>query len=624
VVGSRVPQSVTVFLTPHAGVWPHALAELPLMKALAADNTRVIALTCEGVLSYQCTVMHARRINAESPRMLREAVCVDCRSADRQRRRLDEVEWVHLSTLLTPEDFSQISEICDRTTVDDVPTLRQDGLPIGATSSYETILHAKSRPVDALRTNWPSYIGDLRGALICMRAFQRLMERESVDTVIVYNGLYSANRAVWETALKVGVRALDIHATSHPIYGYEYLRIEGKLWPRFEAEKAEAWRTWRDVPLNRREIAFAHRYLEAGILSAAPWAYSGARSSATKLQILERLSLSPAAPTVAVLLNSLDERIAATFVGVNVDAAWPLDQETPIDRFIDMALSVAKRRPDWQFIVRVHPRMAAGKRDGVTSPELAALKERLAVAPSNVAIDWPSMGLSLFDIALVTDCALSIGTTAGVQLMGLGIPTVLCNRSQEWNVAPDLYITTEPEDAEATEGAIERALAAGANLATARKIYRFIVFQDLRSASRVRGSREEDARIEPSKSRRAMPAKHVNSLARWLATRDPTGAISGTIVIVKSLFIRGKRRSQTDEVLAAASSLTRLVDQVRGNRQLGSERATPSDAAPPRDEAHATETLELQASLSSLYTLLGVKAPTWATYSSEVVESRGD
>jgi hypothetical protein len=469
--------------------------------------------------------------------------------------------------------------------------------------------------------NWPAYIADLRSALICMKAFQRLMLRENIDAVIVYNGLYSVNRAVWETALKFGIRTLDIQATSHPVWGYEYLRIEKRLWPRFEADKINAWKTWRDQPLDRSELAFAHRYLESGILATAPWAYSRARSSATRLEIFERLGLSPTTPTVSILLNSLDERIAATFVGVNVDAAWPLDSPTPIDDFIDVALMVAHRRPDWQFVLRVHPRMAAGKRDGVTSPELGALLDRLASAPANVAIDWPSMGLSLFDIALVTQCALSIGTTAGLQLMGLGIPTVLCNKSQEWAIAQDLYILTKDESADGIEDAITQALVEGSTLATALKVYRFVVFKDLRSASRVLESPQQQAHLnsEPRLRDNYWGGRAV-ALTRWLVSHDRTGLLSGAGVVTKSFSGRRERRLQTDSVLSTKLSMTKLVDEVLGSAKTDDRHLRTLQLSEPSDEAVAVEARELQASLSSLYTLLGVDVPDWITDSREGLE----
>jgi len=607
----KSPRKVIVVLTPHAGVWPHAVGELALMDALVKRETRVIALTCDGLLAPQCTVMYSRGVNANSPLALRKAVCHDCQSTDRVRRKLNGVEWVSLRSLLAAEVLAEVETISSEATPENLSNLVVDDISIGTTSAYETLVHAKARPLEALCSSWETYVADLRGALICLKAFQRLVDKERVDSVLVYNGLYASNRAVWEFARGNGIPALDVQAISHPTQGFEYLRIEGELWPRFQDGADDAWARWREIPLGASEVSFAHQYMEAGVSSTAAWAYSPARTERGRTAILDRLGLSHSVPTVVVLLNSLDERIAATFVGVNVDAAWPLVQPTPLNDFLDTALQIARERPDWQFIIRVHPRMAAGKRDSVTSPELAKLERQLESAPQNVAVDWPHLGLSLFDIAIITDCALSIGTTAGLQLMALGIPTVLCNRSQEWAIAPDLYLPTTGEGLEDVQDAITRALTVGPNLSQARRAYRFIVFQHLRSAFRVLESTKPDYSANKSSAIREFAFKNsqLRRFGRRLINSDPTGLLSAFALLAWSRATRSSLRSQVDGIITSHLSLEPLCNEIfrvaNGDQRLDSNWEPKTVSR----ESLTVETAQLVASLTSLYSLLGVPIP---------------
>jgi len=317
---------------------------------------------------------------------------------------------------------------------------------------------------------------------------------------------------------------------------------------------------------------------------------------------------------VSVLLNSLDERIAATFVGVNADASWPLEGATPIDRFIDTATSIAHRRPDWQFVLRVHPRMVAGQRDGVTSPELARLRHRLETAPKNVVVDWPEMGVSLFDVALISDAALSIGTTAGLQFMSLGIPTVLCDQEQEWTFARDLYFPSDGEEVADIEDAVAKALAMGVSLETARSAFRFIVFQHLRSSFRVRRSLSMD---QPSEARPISPQQKPpkgtrasqHHVRRW-AAQDPTGILSGALIVANGRARERERVADVAEILGTSQELDDLTDAVLGRDDVARRCGRYENV--DRDEyQRAKEDALLRESLERIFAALGVSTPDW-------------
>ncbi len=602
------------FLTPAAGVWPHALAELPLMEAMARQGDSVIALTCSGILSRQCTVMHSKGISAQAPLLTRRSICADCRSCDSVRRRVSGVEWIDLDSLLSQDQLDNIRRSVDALRLDEVEGLRVHGLALGTMAAYETLLHAKARPLEALSSNWANYLGDLQASWITLAAMVALTARRSIDCLVVYNGLYSANRSAWEFAVSQRVRVVDIHAVSHPTQGYEYLRVEEELWPRFRGGRAQQWLSTRTLPLGPLEVQFAEDYLLGSMRSTAAWSYSPERSKQTREEVLARLSLAKDRPVVSVLLNSLDERIAATFVGVNADASWPLEGDTPIDRFIDTATAIARRRPEWQFVLRLHPRMVAGQRDAVTSPELARLRNRLEAAPTNVAIDWPEMGLSLFDVALISDAALSIGTTAGLQFMSLGIPTVLCDREQEWTFASDLYFPSDGEEVADIEEAVAKALTIGASLETARAAFRFIVFQHLRSSFRVR---QGPSTAQPHEGRKVASSQGLpkttpawqRQVRRW-AAKDPTGILFGALIVTNGRAQGRVREVDVAEILAPSRELGDLTDAVLGHDDAA-RRRDHYEQVDPGELRRAEEDALLNQSLERIFAALGVSTPDW-------------
>ena len=70
--------------------------------------------------------------------------------------------------------------------------------------------------------------------------------------------------------------------------------------------------------------------------------------------------------TFSVLLSSLDERFAAKLIGVLPlrPPSWFKSQQ----EFVSEILNIAKIRPNYYFILRVHPREFPNKREKILSP----------------------------------------------------------------------------------------------------------------------------------------------------------------------------------------------------------------------------------------------------------------
>jgi hypothetical protein len=106
----------------------------------------------------------------------------------------------------------------------------------------------------------------------------------------------------------------------------------------------------------------------------------------------------------------------------------------------------------------------------VLSEHARMLQAAFASLPANVKVNWPTDGISLFDLANVTDVFANGWSSAGKEMAWLGLPVVLYSNDLTL-YPPDLnYVgTTQAE----YFGQVDRAVKDGWDAARIRKTYRW-------------------------------------------------------------------------------------------------------------------------------------------------------
>jgi hypothetical protein len=110
----------------------------------------------------------------------------------------------------------------------------------------------------------------------------------------------------------------------------------------------------------------------------------------------------------------------------------------------------------------------------VTSEHAKSLRESLSDLPGNVAVNWPTDRISLYDLADITDVFLNAWSAAGKEMTPLGIPVVAY--AHELLVYPsDLHYiaTSKPDYFEK----IDQALRDGWSIERTRTAYRWYALE---------------------------------------------------------------------------------------------------------------------------------------------------
>jgi hypothetical protein len=156
-----------------------------------------------------------------------------------------------------------------------------------------------------------------------------------------------------------------------------------------------------------------------------PFTYSQGISATDTDYIRSFFGISESQKICVATLSSEDEYFAAELIGaipdVSTGAAFVANQYEWLTLLIDFF----GKNLDLALIIRVHPREFPNKRDSVTAESVKKLKQLFNNLPSNVKVNWPDDGISIYALADKTDLLLNWRSTVGVEFLALGIPVLV-------------------------------------------------------------------------------------------------------------------------------------------------------------------------------------------------------
>ncbi len=467
----------TLVFAPHAGIWVHAFPEALIADALRSAGDELVYVTCGGALGSFCITMGAHGLTPSSPPSERMAVCRRCRLERRLLRGAFRFAGYDFDSVLDAADEIRIASLLDETDAATVMDFTVDGVAVGRATLYEYLIQHKKTRVDPAQ--WPEVRDRLANTLRALFAAQRICEREQPERVLTYNSLYSVN-AMWRAvADRRGAASYFLHAGSnldHRLQTMIVARDSPLAWSR---NLIALWPQYRDQPITTDEAARIVAHFEQLLRGTSVFAYSAAASS-QRSSIRDRFGVQPRQKLVVVAMSSYDEYVAAAAIGempgtdgqlFPTQIAW----ETALARWF-------AARPELFLIIRVHPREFPNKREGTKSEHATALERALAELPPNVAVNWPSDQLSIYDVAEHADAFLIAWSSAGKEMALLGLPVVtFCPEMLLYPADLNYVGTTES----AYFAAIEDALRDGWSAERSRRALRWWVLELERAVAHI-------------------------------------------------------------------------------------------------------------------------------------------
>jgi hypothetical protein len=465
-----------LFFSPYAALWVHAFPEALVTQALRQAGHEIVYITCGGQLSRGCTAMTARGLSSDSPREEREKACATCTLHADLLRRHFRLNGTDLTNELSAQDGEDIDRIMAGVTRANFEAIEVHGAQVGRASLYEFLLMHKKSALTFTDSEWQRYLVELRNTLYATFAAHRIIERENPDAIVVYNALYSVNRVVCQIGAARGKPYYFLHAGLNLAHRLQSLiAAKGDIFDLLN-EAVTFWPSFSELPIDAAQARLVTDHFLELLTGRSVFAYSAAQSGGTG-DPRKTLGIAEGQKVLCATLSSYDERFAAEAIGARQPVSGLLfpTQAEWMRALIDY---VAARR-DLFLIIRVHPREFPNKRESVKSDHAGQLEAQFRNLPANVAINWPTDNLSLYDLAEITDVFLNAWSSVGKEMAVLGIPVVSYSKDLPLYPVDERYLGTNTDSYFA---AVERALSDGWRFENIRRVYRWYTVEFERMA----------------------------------------------------------------------------------------------------------------------------------------------
>jgi len=372
--------------------------------------------------------MSARGVGFDAPETEKSQICHSCINNSNYRSRDLGLIQHSLLNFDTAAELPQIPSLIRGINQDNWNSFEVGGVPVGKYAAYEFFLKHKLISNEIPEGLWQEYLTHFEYSLRTYFSATNYFEtsKHSIDVVLIYNWLYSVNRTFAEVAQKYGVAVYSIHAGSNIENMYRKLSLHKSSNVPARQNISPAWKQISEKPLKFSEIRNVQKHLSSLTKAESPWVYSLPKKGVSAKAIREYFKFSKDSKLILIGTSSEDEFFTSRMVGLlDFELDLPPRVFSSQVEWIDWLIENFGNQKGYEFILRLHPREFANKRETVNSKNginlVKYFSERL---PENFALNTPEDKLSIYDLMGASDCLLTQNSSIALEFSAFGIPAL--------------------------------------------------------------------------------------------------------------------------------------------------------------------------------------------------------
>ena len=529
-----------LFFSPFANIWDHSFPEGLVADALRDRGFNVAMVRCDGIFESFCVAMSASGLTAQDALAKKKQVCGACR---KRRDILDEsmkFPSMQLESFLTPDDYREAEELSASVALDNWPALDVDGVPIGRYAAYEFLLNYKILGTAIPENLFPLYRNQLRNSLLAFRGSEQILSAEQPDVVLTYNRLYGVNHAFLVVAERRGIPTYSLQGGGHVTHRAETMTMFRDSETLFGVFDSDSWRRFKGEPIDERQMSLVNSHFDGVMEASSAFAYSSAFQAAEPNTTRARFNIPEDAPVLLIPMSSEDELNAAQLADLLPDTSHLPNLFENQFEWIRYLFNFATTRPDYRFILRLHPRMFPNKRENVVAPVVERVMKLIEEAPENVAINMPSDDVSIYDLVQIVDVLLGYRSNVGAEFAAFGIPVVVPANKDFFTYPSEINRTGYSEEEYAR--LIDEAVGEGWSIEIMRIVYRWLAYL----FTRIAVDFSDSVSAQPSAIRPKKPGFRL-----WLWRKMVFFIIQFGPLIRERIALRGRSSSEiTKDIFA--------------------------------------------------------------------------
>ena len=444
VSGKRV-----LFFAPEAGIRPYVDILTFVARTLKELGHSPVYVRCFDLFA-RCPVKDMNLMRGRAVRSQMLDACLDCFAESKDYLSGRGIEFHDLREYLDGNLLKRVRTDISRLKDTDLLDYSHRGVNVGRLAYYDFALAMKHSLESALSSDESVMLREyIASSVLAIEAFSKIHERTPIDAVVAFDAYGMAS------SVKIFARSLGIPSKLMTVPYHlngDWRRVLGMSDYSIVYEqryRASWWAQFRDVPLPKTELTEIMNDLIHRMTGAGAHIYSPNKTNSAD-ELRQRLGLSKTKKTLVAYTSSRDEHdaILVSLKGMGYPPLPVNDAFADTFAWLDDLIDYINRNPQYQLVIRIHPRVGATSRDGHQSRDAEEYRRRYSKTTENVAVVWYDDRVSSYDLAELADLALISWSSIGLELARMGIPVLGGLRS---------VLTLAPDDATFIRQASDRA-----------------------------------------------------------------------------------------------------------------------------------------------------------------------
>jgi hypothetical protein len=416
---------VFVFFAPEAIIEPHYAAHAIIARTLKELGHQVLIVRCESDYPH-CMPMEMNRLDTNKTKAQRREVCQRCDAVWLRTMSAYELPSIPISSLLDSDAKEDIHRLVTAMP-SDAGKFEVDGFSFGALCGSDLALTRKVlKQMEVTGEKRHLLEAFVEGTLIAYRVTQKLMEHYSVARLLYFNE-YSMLIGAGIAAMRNGVPITRLsHAVYRNIDRSKIMLAEEPLAIYTYHRLLDEWPKWRNLALAPALVNSIGDHSLQRLSGGGHTVYSP-RHGANTDALFDTLNLSRSRSLLVAYPSSMDEYYSnMNLMNALGNVLFPTDQPFADQMsWLHALVDHVENSDDLQLVVRVHPREGRNVHEHLESDNLVLLKREFSGVYQHVRIVWPEENISSYDLAEIADLALTGWSNVGLELIRMGIPTLI-------------------------------------------------------------------------------------------------------------------------------------------------------------------------------------------------------
>ncbi len=511
-----------LFFSPHAEIWVHAFPEAILAKQLKDVGHEICYIHCGKLLHKSCIPMQGRNIEYDAPQRVKNKICSRCERNAKLINSSYSLNATSLSKIVDSGIKQKVENLIEGFKKEDILSFKIEGHYIGRYALHEFLLKHKITNLDLNEELFKEYLPLLENCLLTWFAAKKQIKNYKPDIIIAYNNEYSVNRTFSMAGKSENIAHYYIHAGPNFAHRLDTLQLAKGTGVDLKFQKRKYWPKFMVIPTPVQMMKKVTDHNIELITGGSVFVYSEGLSKVKNTTLRERFKIKEDQKILMAVTSSTDETFAFRISNSKSEQIEPKkmmggllpDKEGLFKSqhdWLKWLISFMPTQPDLFLIIRVHPRHFPNKREGILSEQAIDLQSLLSNLPPNIAVNWPSDKLPIFDIAKEIDVLLNAWSSVGMDMSILGLPSVLYSEQVE-DAPSNLFYMGLTE--ESYIKAIHQAIKDGWSFERSRNAYRNSAYWLERVPIPI-----NDVYTGPSNTSQKLHSKIINKVTRII---DPT------------------------------------------------------------------------------------------------------